>query len=102
MPQIIDKASLGHLAKLARLKLTAKENQIFLKDLQKILNYFNQLQAISTDEIEPMTGGTVQKNILREDEVNIERKPHSVNDVGRIVEAFPETDKGYLKVPKVL
>ena len=49
-----------------------------------------------------MNGGTLLKNIFRDDSINLEQKAQSVDDTGRIIESFPETDKGYLKVPKIL
>lgn len=99
---LIDKSSLKHLAELARIKLTAKESDAFLKDIKKILHYFKELEKVDTDKIEPMSGGTSLINVLREDRVDFSQKAQSVDDAGRIIEAFPESDKGYLKVPKVL
>jgi aspartyl-tRNA(Asn)/glutamyl-tRNA(Gln) amidotransferase subunit C len=98
----INKNTLKQLAELARLKLTTKESDEQLKDLKKILKYFEELQEVDTEGVEPMNGGTLLKNIFRDDSINLEQKAQSVDDTGRIIESFPETDKGYLKVPKIL
>ena len=99
---MINKKSLKHIAKLAYLQLTSKEEVSFLKDLQKILKHFEELKGVDTEGVEPMTGGHSLKNVFHEDKVDLEKKVQSVDDTGRIIEAFPETEKGYLKVPKVL
>lgn len=99
---VIDKKLLKHLAALARLELTAKEGKQFLKDLKAILDYFGELRRVDVKKIKPMSGGAGLINVFREDEVDIEKKSGTVSDAGRIIDAFPETEKGYLKVPKVL
>lgn len=98
----IDKKLLKHLANLARLELTAAEERQFLKELEKILNYFEELKKVDVKKTKPMSGGTELVNVFREDEVDIEKKSGTVSDAGRIIDAFPETEKGYLKVPKIL
>lgn len=97
----IDKKSLQHLAELARLELTETESKKLLKDLKDILKHFEELKTVNTDKISPMTGGTALRNVFREDEVDFNKRSESVNVDGRIIEAFPEAEKGYLKVPKV-
>lgn len=94
----INKKSLEHLADLARLELSEKESEKFLGDLEKILEHFKELQEVKTENVTPMTGGTELKNVLREDEAPA--KP-SFPDAGKIVEVFPEHEKGYLKTPPV-
>jgi aspartyl-tRNA(Asn)/glutamyl-tRNA(Gln) amidotransferase subunit C len=92
---IITKHELDHLAKLARISLDPKEEEKLLKDLDNILGYFNELKALDTSKIEPMTGGTDLRNVFRED---AERE--STNR-GAGVDAFPEKENGALKVPPV-
>ena len=95
MASPINKKTLEHLAKLVRIELEPKEETGLLKDLQKILNYFEELKALDTKEVKPMTGGTLLKNIFREDEGKI-----NINEsAGK--EAFPENQKGFLKIPPV-
>lgn len=99
---LINKTTLLHLANLSRLTLTPKEYEQYQKDLKKILDYFNDLKKADTDGVDPMNGGTHLVNVFREDVVDLEKKAHSISEVGRIIEAFPESEKGSLKVPKVL
>lgn len=95
MPEITKK-SLEHLADLARLELTEKEEEKFLKDLESILGHFKELESLDTSNVAPLTGGTSLKNVFREDG---ERKSSLAADP--VVDAFPEKEKGYLKVPAV-
>ncbi|KKU77076.1 MAG: Aspartyl/glutamyl-tRNA(Asn/Gln) amidotransferase subunit C [Parcubacteria group bacterium GW2011_GWA2_47_8b] len=92
----ITKKSLEHLADLARLELNAQEDEKFLADLKKILDHFQELQALNTDGVQPMTGGTESKNVFREDGAT----KSSISPDG-VVEAFPEKEKHWLKVPPV-
>ncbi len=99
---IIDKKSLQHLAKLSRLELTAAESSKLLQDLQEILNYFEELKKVNTEKVEPMTGGHRLVNIFREDVLDLDRRSQTISDPGRIIEAFPESERGFNKVSRVL
>lgn len=95
MSSPITKHTLEHLAALARIELGEHEKEKLLADLQKIVAYFEELQSLDTSGVTPMTGGTREKNIFREDEERV-----STNQ-GKGVDAFPESEKGFLKVPPV-
>ncbi len=84
-----------YVAKLARIKLTEKEEKKFSDDLVKILDHFQDLQAVDTDGVAPLTGGHNLKNVLREDKAEMFR------DVEELREVFPDRDGNYLKVPPV-
>lgn len=99
---VINKKTLDHLAELARLELTPEEIKKLLKDLKKILDYFQELNELDTTGVAPLAGGTALQNVFRIDEVDFEKRSAGVNHEGRIIDAFPAIDKGYLKVPKVL
>ncbi len=92
---LITKESLKHLAKLARIELTAAEEEKLLKDLEEILEYVHQLRAVDTQNVPPMNGGTDLQNVFRLDQ---ERRG---TNQGQGVDAFPEGHEGYLKVPAV-
>jgi aspartyl-tRNA(Asn)/glutamyl-tRNA(Gln) amidotransferase subunit C len=95
MPSPINKKLLKHLAALARIELTAKEEEKLLKDLQKIVDYFKELQNLDTQAVEPASGGTMLEDVLRPDEDERVGFPR----VGS--ETFPEEESGFLKVPPV-
>ena len=94
---LINKKTLEHLAALSRIELDGKNEEKLLKDLQKILEYFDELKEVDTENIEPMTGGTSQKNVFRDDEESGNEKVKNENLTGQ----FPDKQNGYLKVPPV-
>lgn len=93
---ILNKKHLEHLAKLARLELKAHEEEKLLKDLEKILEHFRELEELNTKNVAPMAGGTDFKNVMRPDEVREDRLRRD-----EAITAFPEQEGGYLKVPPV-
>jgi len=95
MSASINKKTLEYLAELSRIELDKKNEEKLLDDLKNILSYFEQLNEIDTQNIEPLAGGTIRKNVFREDEKNI--KVASSN----LTEQFPEQENGFLKVPPV-
>jgi aspartyl-tRNA(Asn)/glutamyl-tRNA(Gln) amidotransferase subunit C len=92
---MISKKDLEKLAELARLDLNEKEEKKLLKDLGKILDYFEELKKADTENIMPLAGGTEIGNVFREDGdgAQIEKD--------KAIEAFPEVSGGFLKVPPV-
>jgi aspartyl-tRNA(Asn)/glutamyl-tRNA(Gln) amidotransferase subunit C len=95
MASPINKTTLEHLAKLARIELDPAEEEKLLKDLGEILAYFAELEKLDTASVAPMTGGTDLKSAFRDD---AEREN---TDRGAGVEAFPEKEGGFLKIPPV-
>jgi len=93
----IDKKTLEHLADLARIKITEKEEDKLVEDLKKILNYFEELRELDTEKIPPMAGGTDLKNTAREDEANKEL----VKKRDILINSFPEKEGDSLKIPPV-
>jgi aspartyl-tRNA(Asn)/glutamyl-tRNA(Gln) amidotransferase subunit C len=91
----IDKKTLEHLAKLARIELDPAEEDALVHDLGKILDHFEELKAIPTEGVAPLTGGTSLRNAFREDDARVS------TDQGKGKESFAETKRGYLKVPPV-
>lgn len=98
----INKKLLEHCAYLSRLKFTEHESKKFVHDLGAVLKYVQELEAVDGKGIEPMTGAAHLKNIFRDDAVDLNERALAVSDEGRIITAFPESDRGLLKVPKIL
>ncbi len=95
MPSPIDKKTLEHLAKLARIELQPQEEEKLLRDLREILGYIEELKEVDTSAIAPMTGGTDFKNVFRDDDGSVN------TNQGAGVLAFPESKDGFLKIPPV-
>lgn len=95
MSSPINKKTLEHLASLARIELTEKEEDKFLKELEIILTHFEELKLLDTSNVLPMSGGTINKNVFREDE---EREN---TNSGQGKDAFPDNKDDFLKIPKI-
>ncbi|MFH0890510.1 MAG: Asp-tRNA(Asn)/Glu-tRNA(Gln) amidotransferase subunit GatC [Candidatus Liptonbacteria bacterium] len=96
MPEkIISKEELSHLAKLARIRLEAQEEDKLLRDLGDILDYFEELKQLDTSGVEPISGGTYLRSVFREDAYPLASRQ------GKGKESFPKNQGGFLKVPPV-
>lgn len=92
---IIDKKTLEHTAELARIELDGREEGKILKDLEKILEYFDELKEVNVGGVAPMNGGTLQTNVFRDD------VPERTDDTGKGKDQFPDVERGFLKVPPI-
>lgn len=100
---MISKQEVQHIAKLARLGITKKEEEKFQKELSTILNYFNLLKEVDVSETKPTFHPAqpfLKKNlsITRED-IKKSQKSETVN---KLVEAAPERKNRYIKTKAVL
>ena len=92
----VDTATVRHIAKLARLKMSDAEIDALVPELNNILGWVEQLGEVSTDGIEPLTAVIDQKLRLRDDVV-------SDGDVRDAVLAnAPDAQHGFFAVPKVI
>ena len=92
----ISREEVEHIAKLARLQLTDEEIQRFQVELGKIIEYFDQLKKLDTENVPPMTHAVPIENVLREDKVE------SSLSVEEALQNAPEKKNSYFQVPKVV
>jgi aspartyl-tRNA(Asn)/glutamyl-tRNA(Gln) amidotransferase subunit C len=57
------------VAHLARLELTPDEVAEFTGQLNQIVEYVNQLQAVNTDGVEPLSHPLPVQNVFRDDDM---------------------------------
>ena len=84
------------VAALARLELNANQIDNHAKQLEKILEYINQLDKINTDNVTCTTRAIEVINVLRKDE-----KKDNKN-VDEFLDLAPSRENKYFKVPKIL
>jgi aspartyl-tRNA(Asn)/glutamyl-tRNA(Gln) amidotransferase subunit C len=82
------------LAEMARIDLSMEEKQAVLKDMDGILAYIKSIQEAEVEDVFPEYE---IKNVWREDEV----LPHDFSKEA-IVNQFPDQERGFLKVKKIL
>ena len=66
-----------HLAKLARLKLTDAEKELFSKQMGTVIKYIEKLSELDTKNVEPTAHVLGLNNFFRDDAV---KKPLTVQD----------------------
>jgi aspartyl-tRNA synthetase len=92
----ISRGEVKHVAKLARLKITDPEADAYQKELNAVLQHFEALQELDTENVEPMSHVLEMKNVWREDE------PRKSSRAESLMANAPEEESGYFKVPKIL
>ena len=100
----INKETLKHLEELARIEINEKKREKMISDLGNILGHFEELREINTEGIEPMAGGTIEKNIFREDAPGADLRRLDADSRGqreKIINSFPEKEGDFLKVPAI-
>jgi len=85
-----------HVASLARLELSEREKEQFTEQLNAILKYAAQLNALDTEGIEPTSHAMPLVNVMREDAV----RPSL--PIEKVLLNAPDEEEGQIKVPAVL
>jgi|YelNatPaOPRAMG01_1025707.scaffolds.fasta_scaffold12202_7 aspartyl-tRNA(Asn)/glutamyl-tRNA(Gln) amidotransferase subunit C len=92
----ITQEEVKHIAKLARLKLSAEEEERMVYQLNDILLYMEKLNELDTSNVEPMHHAVEQVNVMREDKP----KPSLMRE--KALANAPEQNGVFFVVPKVI
>ncbi len=92
----LDKAAVGRIARLARIRISDDELDLLAGELSGILDWIEKLDEVDVGGVEPMTGVVDSVLPVRGDAVE------SGGDAGRILANAPETEDSYFVVPKVI
>jgi aspartyl-tRNA(Asn)/glutamyl-tRNA(Gln) amidotransferase subunit C len=92
----IDQAEVRRVAELARLALTPAEEEAFTTQLSSILQYFEQLSELDTENVEPTTRAIDVSNITRPDELKPAVEPEAMLAIA------PEAEGEFFRVPQIL
>ncbi|MDQ7819697.1 MAG: Asp-tRNA(Asn)/Glu-tRNA(Gln) amidotransferase subunit GatC [Armatimonadota bacterium] len=92
----IDPSVVDHVARLARLELTADERARLARQLSHILEYFARLDRLDTEGVEPTSHVVEMSNVFRDD-VPGTPLPREV-----VLASAPEHEDGFFKVPPIL
>lgn len=92
----LDSNDVGNIANLARLAIEEKDVPEYQKNLNNILDLVAQMQAVNTDNVEPMAHPMDAVQRLRADEVTETNQREALQAVA------PNVEDGLFLVPKVI
>lgn len=92
----VDKATVAHIAKLARIRIPEPDRDALAGELNNILGWVEQLGELETEGVEPMTSVVA---------VRLPRRADKVADGDcreKVLANAPEAAHGFFAVPKVV
>lgn len=92
----IDAEQVRHVAKLARIAMSAAEVEAMVPEFNNILQWVEQLAEVDTEGVEPLTAVIANDLRLRDDVVN----DGDVRD--DLLKNAPDAQHGFFAVPKVI
>lgn len=92
----LSKAEVEHVALLARLELSEEEKDRLTGQLNQLMEHFEQLQKLDTDDIEPTSHSIPVSNVFREDKVG------ECLTVEEALANAPESRDDYFVVPQIV
>ncbi|HSC18964.1 MAG TPA: Asp-tRNA(Asn)/Glu-tRNA(Gln) amidotransferase subunit GatC [Rhizomicrobium sp.] len=92
----VDKATVRRIAKLARIALPDERVEPMMAELNGILGWIEQLQAVDIEGVEPMTSVVAQTLKMRDDVVT------AGGDASAILANAPQSEDNFFVVPKVV
>lgn len=92
----VDNALIDQLSKLARLEIKEADKEVLRGEMEKMIEFVEQLQNLDTTGAEPLLHMTEEINRLREDKV--------INECSRAdaLNAAGNKDQQFFHVPKVI
>ena len=92
----ISRGEVSKVAQLARLKLNDEQIDNHATQIEKILDYINQLEKIDTNNVPCTTRAIEVTNVLRNDENEIYKNKDEILNLA------PSREDDFFKVPKII
>ena len=92
----LDKDTVKHISKLARISLNDKKIDSLSKDLSSIIKFIERLNKLNTDNVKPLTSIIDASLKSRKDEI----RDGKIRD--QILKNSPENNEEFFVVPKVI
>lgn len=92
----LSREQVQHVARLARVGLTDEDVARFSHQLSDVLDYFERLSRVDTEDVPPTSHTLPLHNIMREDE------PQPAFDVDTILANTPEVEDNRIRVRAIL
>jgi len=90
----ITRDQIKHLAHLSRLQLSEKELDAMQGDMENILKFVAQIDALDLSGVEPLTQMSDSVDVMREDEVR------DMLSKEQALKNAPDANSDYFRVPK--
>lgn len=85
-----------HVARLARLALSAEEVEGLRSQLSDILAYAEKVGEVAAEHVPPTSHAYALANVFREDEPHVSLPPEDA------ISTAPEVEDGRFRVPKIV
>ena len=92
----ISPADVAHVARLARLELTAAEIERYTEQLGTVIEHFHDIDELDLADVVPMYQPLPLQNVFRDDVVG------PTLDRDEVLAAAPEAEDGRFRVPPIL
>jgi aspartyl-tRNA(Asn)/glutamyl-tRNA(Gln) amidotransferase subunit C len=92
----ISRSEVEHVALLARLQFDDEQLELFVNQLNAILDYFDKLQDLDTRDSEPTSHVVAIHNAFRND------AEEAFTDKELLLKNAPSEEKSCFKVPKII
>ena len=92
----VSKEEILHIADLAHLNIEEDKIDMYLLNLQDILNFANIVNKENVDGLEVTVGANEAKNVFRKDEVK------EFGNIEGLMQNAPDQIQNMFKIPKVL
>jgi len=96
MSQHISRDDVAHVARLARLRLTDDELDLYTQQLAAVLEHAEDVEALDVGDVAPTAHPIPLTNVTRPDEL----RPSL--DRAEVLAVAPEVEDGQFKVPAIL
>ncbi|MEL6221225.1 MAG: Asp-tRNA(Asn)/Glu-tRNA(Gln) amidotransferase subunit GatC [Cyanobacteria bacterium J06626_14] len=93
---MLDREQVHKVATLARLALTSEEEERLTTQLGSILDYFEQLNELNTENVQPTARAIDVSNVTRQDALDTWEEREA------ILGCAPDRDGDFFKVPKII
>lgn len=92
----LSREQVEHVALLARVGITEEDVDRFRHQLSDVLDYFERLREVDTENVPPTSHTLALHNVMREDE------PQAPLGADEILANAPETEDGRIRVRAIL
>jgi aspartyl-tRNA(Asn)/glutamyl-tRNA(Gln) amidotransferase subunit C len=92
----ISLSEVEHVARLARLELSAADKERMRRELDGILSYIDKLRALRTEGVPPTSHAVPMTNVMREDE------PAPSLPQAEMLANAPDRSGEFFRVPRII